>query len=156
MPVPSETTFPGLLGGSFFSVTGDIRYKVAGVTIDPAETIPTGSAGTGTTLPDGQVIASGVKYFRFGAVLYQKTDKYYAPWDGSAPLKRGETVVVNRTVTQYDRDFKHPEGCKLGGECYPERACCVTGGVWTILTDAQWDQVLSACPEFVPVRVNRP
>ncbi len=112
----------GTIGG-YNQVTADGRpvAKVAGVTL--AWELFAAVAGAAVTLVDGQVIAIGEKYARYGQVIVQATSgTYIGKWgpydsaatDGRQTMVRGTTYVVNRTAVNSEPMDDYPEAIEGG------------------------------------------
>jgi hypothetical protein len=126
------------------SADGQPRAVVGGITIDWTDAnIPTGAAGTGTTLLDGTYVPPGVKYLRLGSVVFwtvtaNKRDKAKVALTATA-LVRDRTAVLNETVVEGEQMDLHAGGAFYGGRVFRQRLN--VGGAWP--TEAA---LLTACP----------
>ena len=126
------------------SADGNPKAVVGGITIDWTDAnIPTGAAGTGTTLSDGTYVGPGVKYLRYGSVVFwtvtaNKRDKAKVAVAATVPV-RDRCAVLNETVVEGEQMDLHAGGAFYGGRVYRQRLN--VGGTW--VTEAN---LLAACP----------
>lgn len=115
------------------SADGQPRAIVGGITIDFTDVnIPTGTAVTGTTLADGTYVPPGVKYLRYGSIVFwtvtaNKRDKAKVALTATA-LAVGRCAVLNETVVEGEQMDLHAGGAFYGGRVYRQRLN--VGGTW--------------------------
>lgn len=86
------------------SSDGSPIYKTGGVTFDWSTVT---AVGSDTTLADGSVVKSGLKFLRYGQVLTKITASgKFGPYDSAAgdgrqTLTRGECFLVDETILEY-------------------------------------------------------
>lgn len=113
----------------------DADWKTGGATLD-WNTVQ--AANTDTTLPDGEVIPSGVKFIRYGETIARiSASGKFGPHrtdanDGRQTLTAGDCYLQNRTIREDDEDTDFAQ-CFDGGRVWEARLMVgATGGLPTL------------------------
>src|SRR5438132_390714 len=132
MPLGMTTQSTGGRGATVIA-DGNPEYKVGGGTLDWS-TVP--ANGSDTTLLDGQIIKTGIKYLPFGLVLTLITaSRKYGPHDPGASdgrqlLARGKCFLLSRTIAADDINADNPEGILVGGGIFTDRVKLLVTGAY--------------------------
>ena len=119
---------------------GEGEFKPAGFTIDWSGV--SAVSGSAVTLNDGEVIAIGSKYLRYGTIIIDDgTGKYVAATDSST-LVPGKTFILVSTISDQDDTSPVFGGAVDGGRVYKARVLAGGAGQPT------WANVYAALPKI--------
>jgi hypothetical protein len=143
----------GTVGGYLqLTADGEPVAKVAGITVD--WTTVAAVTGSAVTLADGQVIAVGDKYLRYGQVVTRITSSgKYGPYDPGASdgrelLVRGRAFVLNRTALAAEPMDEYPEAIE-GGRIYRARLIQSEAAAHTLALGPTFAEVIATFPSFL-------
>lgn len=128
--------------GVQLTADGFPKAKAGAVTVDWA-TVAAANAKA-VTLPDGFVVPAGVKFIRYGTVLFKNASAAvptgtstgaYSPAILGTTLVKGETYLVNETILETDRYSNHPPAID-GGRIFKARLAAGGGATAVIGVDS--------------------
>ena len=131
----SSTVWAGRLS---ILAKGEGEFKPAGFKIDWSGV--TAVSGSDVTLNDGEVVAIGSKYLRYGTIIVDDGTGVFVEATDTSTLVPGKTFILVSTITDQDDSSPVFGGAIDGGRVYKARV--LAGGAG----QPSWANVYAALP----------